>query len=116
MKQVARHILEHAMRESSVGRAFQRHLGCDKDVLRICEDLYDLSSYARVFVVAVGKAAHSMLTGLYEQTGERFEGIVASPVEPEFHVRGFRYFIGVASGFSQQPDTPAVCRRDGGTE
>ena len=94
MKQVARHILEHAMRESSVGRAFQRHLGCDKDVLRICEDLYDLSSYARVFVVAVGKAAHSMLTGLYEQTGERFEGIVASPVEPEFHVRGFRYFVG----------------------
>jgi len=94
MKQIARHILEHAMRESSVGRAFQRHLGCDKDVLRICEALYDLSSYTRVFVVAIGKAAHSMLTALYEQIGERFEGIVASPVEPEFHVRGFRYFVG----------------------
>ena len=24
----------------------------------------------------------------------RFEGIVASPIEPEFHIRGFRYFHG----------------------
>jgi hydroxypyruvate reductase len=62
--------------------------------LRICEDLYDLNSYSRVFVVAIGKAAHSMLTALHEQTGERFEGIVASSVEPEFHIRGFRYFQG----------------------
>jgi hydroxypyruvate reductase len=47
-----------------------------------------------VFVISIGKAAHSMLTALHEQAGERFEGIVASPVEPEFHIRGFRYFHG----------------------
>jgi hydroxypyruvate reductase len=47
-----------------------------------------------VVVISIGKAAHSMLTALHEQTGERFEGIVASPVPPEFHVRGFRYFQG----------------------
>jgi glycerate 2-kinase len=35
-----------------------------------------------------------MLTALHEQTGERFEGIVASSVAPEFHIRGFRYFHG----------------------
>src|SRR5438045_4384368 len=35
-----------------------------------------------------------MLTALHEQAGERFEGVVASPIEPEFHIRGFRYFHG----------------------
>lgn len=94
MKEIARHIFDHALRESSVGAAFARNISCERGVLRICEDLYDLNSYSRVFVVSLGKAAHSLLAALHEQTGERFEGIVASPVVPEFHVRGFRYFQG----------------------
>lgn len=94
MKHIARHIFGHALREASISAAFDRHVSCDRGVLRVCEDLYDLHSYSRVFVVALGKAAHSMLAALHEQTGERFEGIVASPVAPEFHVRGFRYFLG----------------------
>lgn len=94
MKEIARHIFDHALRESSVGAAFARDVSCERGVLRICEDLYDLNSYSRVFVVSLGKAAHTMLTALHDQTGERFEGIVASPVAPEFQVRGFRYFQG----------------------
>jgi hydroxypyruvate reductase len=82
------------LRESSVSTAFARNVSCERGILRICEDLYDLNIYSRVFVVSLGKAAHTMLTALHEQTGERFEGIVASPVAPEFHVRGFRYFQG----------------------
>lgn len=94
MKEIARHIFDHAMRESAVSRAFSRHVFCERGVLRICEDLYDLDSYSRVVVISIGKAAHSMLAALHEQTGERFEGIVASSVAPEFHIRGFRYFHG----------------------
>ena len=94
MKEIARHIFDHALRESSIEEAFTRHVSCERGVLRICEDLYGLNSYDRVFVVAIGKAAHSMLTALHEQTGERFEGIVASPIEPAFQIRGFRYFQG----------------------
>lgn len=94
MKEIARHIFDHALRESSIGQAFTRHIHCDRGVLCVCEDLYDLNSYGRVLVVSIGKAAHSMLAALHEQTGERFEGIVASSVAPEFHVRGFRYFNG----------------------
>jgi hydroxypyruvate reductase len=94
MKAVARHIFEHALRESNVSRAFARHLHCDRGVLRVCEDLYDLEAYSRVLVISIGKAAHSMLAALHEQTGERFEGIIASSVAPEFQVRGFRYFLG----------------------
>ena len=94
MKAIARHIFDHALRESSIHKAFARHVSCDRGVLRICEDLYDLNANSRVLVIAIGKAAHSTLTALHEQTGGHFEGIVASSVEPEFHVRGFRYFLG----------------------
>ena len=94
MKQIARHIFDHALRESGVSAALARDISCERGVLRICEDLYDLNAYSRVFVISLGKAAHTMLAALHEQTGERFEGIVASPVAPEFHVRGFRYFQG----------------------
>jgi len=94
MKTIARHVFDHAMRESSMSAAFQRHVSFERGVLRICDDLYDLNAYSRVFVIAIGKAAHSMVDALHQQTGQRFEGILASPVQPEFHVRGFRYFHG----------------------
>jgi glycerate 2-kinase len=94
MKQIARHIFDHALRESSVSLAFARHLHCERGVLRIGEDLFDLNAYSRVFVIAIGKAAHTMLIALHEIAGTRFEGIVASSVEPEFQIRGFRYFLG----------------------
>jgi glycerate 2-kinase len=94
MKNIARHIFDHALRESSIPQAFARHLHCERGVLRICDDLYDLNAYSRVFVIAIGKAAHTMLVALHELAGTRFEGIVASSVEPEFQIRGFRYFHG----------------------
>src|SRR5713226_5226006 len=94
MKEIARHIFDHALRESSISQAFARHLHCERSVLRICDDLYDLNSYSRVFVISTGKAAHTMLVALHELAGARFEGIVASSVEPEFQIRGFRYFYG----------------------
>jgi hydroxypyruvate reductase len=94
MKELARHIFDHALREASISQGFARHVSCERGVLRICDDLYDLDSYGRVLVIAIGKAAHSMLAALHEQAGERFEGIVASPVEPAFHIRDFRYFHG----------------------
>jgi hydroxypyruvate reductase len=94
MKQIARHIFDHALRESGIPQAFARHLHSERGVLRICEDLYDLNAYSRVFVIAIGKAAHTMLIALHEIAGTRFEGIVASSVEPEFQIRGFRYFHG----------------------
>ena len=61
MRVTARHLFEYALSEASIDRAFQRHVDCDKGVLRVGEDLYDLESYSRVVVVSVGKAAHSMV-------------------------------------------------------
>ncbi|MFI5113930.1 MAG: glycerate kinase [Terriglobales bacterium] len=94
MHEVAREIFTSALRNASIASAFARHVHCDRGVLRICDDLYDLDSYSRVLVVSIGKAAHTMAEALVTQVGSRLEGIVASSVEPASQVRGFRYFQG----------------------
>ncbi|PYX10604.1 MAG: hydroxypyruvate reductase [Acidobacteria bacterium] len=94
MRVTARHLFEHALAEASIDRAFQRHVDCERGVLRIFEDLFYLESYRRIVVVSIGKAAHSMVNSLEMQAGSRFEGIVASSVRPAPQIRGFRYFQG----------------------
>jgi glycerate 2-kinase len=95
MRDTARGIFHHALAEASISRAFARHVHCERGVLRICEDLYDLQAYSRVLVVSIGKAGHTMVEALAQQVGEySLEGIVASSVEPAAQVRGFRYFRG----------------------
>ena len=94
MRATAREIFAAGLKNASIESAFARHLHCERGVLRICEDLYDLDSYQRVFVVSIGKAAHTMAAALEAQVGSRLEGIVASSVEPAGQVRGFRYFRG----------------------
>jgi hydroxypyruvate reductase len=95
MRDTAREIFRHALEEASIAKAFARHVNCERGVLRVREDLYDLHSYANVRVVSIGKAGHTMVEALAQQVGEsNFEGIVASSVEPSSQVRGFRYFRG----------------------
>ena len=94
MRVTARQLFEHALAEASIDKAFQRNVDCERGVLRICEDLYDLDSFRNISVISVGKAAHALLNSLEMQAGRRFEGIVSSSVEPASQVRGFRYFRG----------------------
>lgn len=94
MRTLARQLFSHALAESSIDKAFQRHVVCERGVLRVGEDLHDLGSYGRVFVVSIGKAAHTMVNALQMQVGERFEGIVATSVETASQAHGFRYFLG----------------------
>jgi hydroxypyruvate reductase len=95
MRGTAREIFRHALAEASIAGAFARHVHCERGVLRICEDLYDLQFYSRVLVISIGKAGHTMVEALTQQVGESaLEGIAASSVEPSTQVRGFRYFRG----------------------
>ncbi len=94
MRVTARHLFEHALAESGIDRAFEQHVVCERGVLRVREDLYDLHSYHRFFVVSLGKAAHTMVNALAMQAGDRFEGIISSSVAPASQLRGFRYFLG----------------------
>lgn len=87
-------IFREALANASIRKAFARHVNCDRGVLRIREDLFDLHSYSRVLVMSLGKAAHTMVEALAGQVGSSLEGIVASSVEPTSQLRGFRYFRG----------------------
>ncbi len=96
MRETAREIFASALKSASIEAAFARNLHCERRLLRIGEDLYDLDSYNRIFVVSIGKAAHTMAAALEAHVGSSsFEaGIVASSVEPVNQVRGYRYFHG----------------------
>ena len=94
MRQAAREIFLDALDQSSIGKAFEQHVNYSRGVLRVGEDLYDLGSYSRVFVVAFGKAAHTMVGALSAQVGSAMGGIVACPEAPGAQVAGFRYFQG----------------------
>jgi hydroxypyruvate reductase len=96
MRALAREIFTTALARASIESAFARNVHCERRILRIGDDLHHLDSYSRVFVVSLGKAAHTMAAALEAQVGSNsFEaGIVASSVEPANQIRGFRYFRG----------------------
>lgn len=94
IRALAREIFLHALAESSIEKAFERHVEYGRGLLRIGPDVYDLSSYNRVRVVSLGKAAHAMAAALAVRVGVGLEGIVACAADPPAYVPGFRYFRG----------------------
>ncbi len=93
-REAALSIFQNALAEASIRKGFARRVHCERGILSVCDDLYDLHGYSRLLVVSMGKAGHTMVEALSEILGESLEGIVASPVEPASQVRGFRYFRG----------------------
>src|SRR4051794_1801202 len=93
MRSLAREMFERALAECSMEKAFERNVSCERGVLRIGEDLYDLRAYGRVYVVAIGKAAHTMVEALTARVGP-LEGVVVAPITPEPFQPGFTYFQG----------------------
>lgn len=94
MRSTAREIFLQALSEASIEKAFERHLNYQRGVLRVCDDLYDLSSHARVLCVSFGKAAHRMAEILARQVGTTVEGIIADPNRHPYQLPGYRYFAG----------------------
>ena len=94
MRETAREIFASALKNASIERAFDRNLHCERRILRIGEDLHDLDSYNRIFIVSIGKAAHTMAASLEARMGSTLDGIVATSVDPATQVHGFRYFFG----------------------
>lgn len=94
MRETARSIFRYTLQQASITSAFAGHVHCERGVLRVREDLYDLHSYSRVLVVSLGKAAHTMVEALAAQVGGSLEGIVASSIQPATQAHGFQYFCG----------------------
>jgi glycerate 2-kinase len=94
VRHVAREVFLHALAEASIARAFERHVNIERGTLRVGEDLYDLSSFANVLVIAIGKAGHTMAEALVQQLGPNLAGVVSSPVDPPHQLAHFRYYRG----------------------
>ena len=94
MRAAAHEIFLHALAESSVEKAFARHLALEGGVLRVCDDLYRLNSYSRVLVISFGKAGHRMAEILSRMVGTTVQGIIADPNPPPYQLPGYRYFAG----------------------
>src|SRR5260370_18291713 len=91
MRETARELFQFALAEASISKAFGRHVHCERGLLRICEDVYDLQSYSRTLVVSIGKAGHTMVEALAGQLGASLEAIVASSDEPAPPVHALHY-------------------------
>jgi hydroxypyruvate reductase len=96
MRATALEIFMHTLAESSVERMFTKSVSYEGSVLRVGDESYDINSYARVFVVAIGKASHTMVQALSERIGAGvgITGIACGPVLPDAQVFGFRYYKG----------------------
>ena len=96
MRAAAREIFAHALAESAIERAFTRKVYYERGVLQVGEDLFDLGAFSRIFVVAIGKAAHPSLAALVSRLGGGIAatGIVSAPTRPRSQVSGFRYYEG----------------------
>src|SRR5258708_36341507 len=89
MREVARQIFVDTLNEISIPRVFTSKADYSRGVLRVEDDLYDLGSYSRVMVIAMGKAAHTMLESLVALTGPTLDGIAVSSQPPQAQVPGF---------------------------
>jgi hydroxypyruvate reductase len=96
LRATARGIFQHALEESSIERGFARSVHYQRGILQVGEDLYPLADYSKVFVVSIGKGAHTSLQALMERlgAGAGVTGIVSAPTPPAAQVPGFRYFEG----------------------
>jgi hydroxypyruvate reductase len=98
MRALARQIFVSALAETSVSKSFEKHIEVNRRLLRVCEDLYDLNSFSRILVVAMGKAAYPMTQALRAQLGSMASGILVAPPSPvseqQSMIEGFRHFAG----------------------
>jgi glycerate 2-kinase len=94
MRGVAIEIFRRTLSEINIHKVLSSQLEYTRGVLRVCDDLYDLNRYSRVFVVSMGKAAHPMIETLSFLTSSTFTGVVVSGHPAQTQVQGLRYFEG----------------------
>src|ERR1700753_1616680 len=94
MRSAAREIFLQALAEADIEKAFARNVQYERGVLRVCDDLFNLSSFSRTVCISFGKAAHRMAEILSRQVGLTPEGIIVDPNPHSHQVPGYRYFQG----------------------
>ena len=96
LKQLARRIFHQTIAAIDIPLSMQRKLSCQGSLLHCGDATIDLSSFENICVVAIGKAAHSMVGGLKAclLRDLPFTGIVSAPTAPASPLSALKYFIG----------------------
>ena len=94
-KQLAREIFRDTLAALDIPRVMELKLTLTGSILTLDEAAIDLSVFSSIFVVAIGKAAHAMTTGLRSllPDSRQFRGVVASPTKPAAPIVGLEYFV-----------------------
>jgi glycerate 2-kinase len=95
-KEIAHRIFQQTLASIDIPRVMERKLLRDGTKLILPDAVIDLSQIGKIYLVAIGKAAHAMVNGLEGllPQGTCVSGIVVAPVAPERPARGLEYFAG----------------------
>src|SRR6266446_7850987 len=96
LKQLARLIFRETLAAIDIPTAMQRKLPLEGSLLHCADAAIDLQSFTKIRVVAIGKAAHAMLSGLRPLLPQNlgFDGITSAPTPPDGPLPGSQYFVG----------------------
>lgn len=96
LKQLCRQIFRDTLTAIDIPAAMERKLPLSGSVLRQDELAVDLRAFTAMRVVAIGKAAHTMLQGLRALLPAQMamRGIASAPTAPDQALPGIEYFVG----------------------
>ena len=96
LKQLARQIFHQTLAAIDISLTMQRKLPCKGSLLHCGGATIDVSKFENICVVAIGKAAHTMVDGLKACLPREvsFSGIVSASTAPVSPLPGFEYFVG----------------------
>jgi hydroxypyruvate reductase len=95
LKQLARRIFHETLAAIDIPGALQRKLRREGTRLHYDDAIFDLRNFEKLRVVAIGKAAHAMVSGLAAVLAPfvRFEGVVSAPTAALKPLPGMKYFV-----------------------
>jgi glycerate 2-kinase len=95
-KSIAREIFRHTLASIDIPGTMERKLLLEGKRLILPDASIDLSHVSEVRVVAIGKAAHSMIAGLpcILPDGLPVRGVISAPTKPPAARPGLQYFVG----------------------
>jgi glycerate 2-kinase len=94
-KQIAREMFARTLSAINIPAVMKRKLQFERSRLCLPSGTVELSATTRFVIIAIGKAAHSMVSGLVSlfPVGTSFAGVVAAPTAPVAAVAGIEYFV-----------------------
>jgi hydroxypyruvate reductase len=95
LKQLARRILHQTLAAIDIPLTMQRKLAAAGTLLRCGETTIDVAQFEKIYVVAIGKAAHAMVDGLKKclPSDISITGVVSTPTTPVNSENGMRCFV-----------------------